>query len=104
MLTKIKAAFRAVLASRTGQVVGQAAAAFLVVGGGELVASGWLDVHHITDMTLVQKAAVAGLGAALAVVRSAVAVLVSGGQAVTVSDAYRYRRAAKTYIRGGRAG
>lgn len=93
-MTKLKALLAGALASKTGQVALQAAAAFVVTFLGELVASGWFDVHHITDMTLLQKAAVAGLGAALAVVRSFVAAAISGGNAVTLTGAYRHRNAA----------
>lgn len=90
-MSKLKALFLALLHSKVGQVAVQAAAAFAVTALAQLVASGWFTIPHITDTSLLTKAAVAGLGAALAVVRSVVAALVSGGYAITLGNAVRYR-------------
>lgn len=100
-MTKLKALLASLLASKTGSVAIQAVAAFAVTFLGELVASGWFDVNHLTDMTLVQKAAVAGVGAAIAVVRSAAAALVSGGYALTLTNAVRYQAAKAKAKRSG---
>lgn len=55
---------KAFLATPTGKVVGKVISVFLAAAVATLVASG-LDLAHVTDMALYQKAALAGWAAVL---------------------------------------
>lgn len=59
------------LAERAVKTAGQAF-------GAQLLASGWLSIDQITDLSLVQRAGVAAVAAGLSVVTSALSRLVGG--------------------------
>ena len=91
MLSKIKAAVLA-LARKAKPILAPAVRAFLSAAFAALVASG-ADWAHITDVSNLEKAAIAGIAAGLPVLEAAVSALLSSGHALTLGNAVRYRSA-----------
>jgi hypothetical protein len=53
--------------------------------GATLVAGGWFEVDAITDLSIVQKAGVAGIAAVLAVIKGVIAKAVSNRESASLA-------------------